>query len=117
MMPAYTPAEARVLEDHYIAGYKAEGIWNSQKIKPVVRGVEKPANLREKMKVEQMNIGREAVYSCVAAGCSTVKEIRRHYARSETAVRRYLNELRAMGRVRQIGLTETQAAIWEITTL
>ena len=114
MITSYTPAEARALEDYYIAGYQAEGIWNSQKLKPVVRGVEKPVNLREKLKVEQMNKSREIVYKCVANGHSTVAEIRKKFHKSETAVRRYLNELRLMGRVRQIGLTATQAAIWEI---
>ena len=114
MMPAYTPAEARVLEDHYIAGYKAEGIWNSQNLKPVVRGEQKPKNKRERIKIVQMNTGREAVYNCVAAGCSTVTEIRAHYRRSETAVRRYLNELKALGRIKEIGKTPNQAVIWAV---
>jgi Fic family protein len=116
-VPGYTPQQARALENHYIAGYIQEGIWNSQKlVKPIIRGEDAPNTKRERMKINQMNQGREAVHKAVAAGCKTVHEIRKRWPRSETAVRRYLRELEAMERVEAIGQTGHGAVIWRATT-
>jgi predicted HTH transcriptional regulator len=114
MMPAYTPIEGRVLEDHYIAGYKAEGIWDRYhlKPKPIMRGMEKPPNKREEIRVRQLSEGRERVFKAVKSGCKTVTEVRAIWPKSETAVRRYLQELKRVGRIEPVGQTANGAVIW-----
>lgn len=117
LLTGYTPAEARALENHVIAGYIQEGIFDRYhlKVKAPVRGVDALDTKREQMKVQHMNQSREKIFKLVQQGHSTVNDIRKKWPKSETAVRRYLRELEAMERVEAIGLTFTGAVIWRVT--
>lgn len=100
MLATYTPQEARVLEDHYIACAKREGIWGAGR--PPLSSIDKTRSqeagtaagiARQKRAKER----KAKVLKAVRNGHKTAAEICRLLSLSDTCVRRYLRDLHERG--------------------
>lgn len=100
MLARYTPFEARVLEDHYIACAKREGIWDMGI--PPLSAIDKTRSkeagtaagiVRQKRAKER----KVKVLNAVRNGHNTAAEISRLLNLSDTCVRRYLRDLHECG--------------------
>ena len=100
MLARYTPVEAQVLEDHYIACAKRIGIWGQGKL---------PLSANERMRskeagtaagIERQKRSEEkkmAVLQAVRDGYKTSTEVKHRLRLSDTTVRKFLVELRDRG--------------------
>lgn len=103
MLATYTPFEARVLEDHYIAGAKREGIWGKGKppLSPADKRLARVAGTVQGLARQRRAKERKAkVLKAVRQGYNTASAIGKHLALSDTCVRRYLRELGELGFIR-----------------
>ena len=115
--PSYTRAEAFVLENHYIANAKREGIWG--KGKP-------PGSLADKISAQEAGmrscVARQArseqkkrdVMQAVRDGHETAMEIKELLNLSDTCVRKYLRELHDKGLIEEVGRCQFGGKTWRV---
>ena len=118
MLATYTPFEARVLEDHYIACAKREGIWGMGKppgpMHDKTRAAEAgtAAGIARQQRKER---SKQSVLQALRDGCKTTTELSVKLGLSDTCVRRYLRELGDDGFVRVSGTCQrTGAKRWQV---
>jgi len=116
-MPSYTRAEAFVLENHYIANAKREGIWG--KGRP-------PGSLADKISAQEAGMRscavRQArseqkkrdVLQAVRDGQKTAMEIKALLKLSDTCVRKYLRELHDKGLIEEVGRCQFGGKTWRV---
>ena len=106
MLATYTPFESRVLEDHYIACAKREGIWGmgrppgpmNDKTRAAEAGT--AAGLARQQRKER---AKQSVLDALRKGCNTTSGLSVKLGLSDSCVRRYLRELGHDGYVRIAG--------------
>ena len=115
MLAQYTPQEARVLEDHYIACAKREGIWGAGR--PPLSSIDKTRSqeagtaagiARQKRAKER----KAKVLQAVRDGYETAASICKLLNLSDTCVRRYLRELGDFGLIEVIDTCPMGTRSW-----
>lgn len=115
MLATYTPFEARVLEDHYIAMAKAEGIWGagrpplSAKDKERSREAGTAAGRARQARSEEK---KRLVLQAIRQGDRTVSQIKNMLNLSDTCVRKYMRELERRGQAKVVGVCSMGSKTW-----
>ena len=113
MLARYTPFEARVLEDHYIACAKAEGIWGKGKPPADKRMVPNAVTYQGLARQKKSKERKAKVLKAVRNGYCTASAIGNHLQLSDTCVRRYLRELGELGFIKQEGKCPLGGITWQ----
>lgn len=115
MLATYTPAEARVLEDHYIACAQREGIWGMGKppLSPADKRLARVAGTVQGLERQRRAKERKAkVLRAVRSGLTSATAVGKHLLLSDTCVRRYLRELNEMGLIKLDGICPLGTKRW-----
>lgn len=116
-LATYTKAEGMVLEDHYIEGYKKEGLWGAGKVPSNESMHRKPFNVTPagKARMRKATESKEVAYSLIRVGHKTVREVATIMRRTDTPVRRYFRLLEKEGRIRMETVNACGKATWTTT--
>jgi hypothetical protein len=115
MLAHYTSFEARVLEDHYIACAKREGIWGKGKppLSPADKRLARVAGTVQGLARQKRAKQRKAkVLRAVREGYNTASVIGAHLKLSDTCVRRYLRELGELGFIQVQSICSMGGKAW-----
>lgn len=118
MKPAYTPAEARALEDHYIACAMREGIWGKGVMPKMVEKV--PQNPDRKHANTLIGIkNRKRVLTAIRRGVRTCPHIANVLSIPSGSARKACRELEKEGKIKRQGFTtvnSSQTTLWAIVS-
>ena len=113
-LATYTKAEGMALEDHYIKGYKAEGLIGAGRV-PSNEAMHRrdfnvtPAGIA---RMRKARLDKEKAYSLICQGHDTVKKVATVMRRTDTPVRRYFRLLEKEGRIKIERRTTTGKITW-----
>lgn len=114
MMPAYTPAEARALEDHYIACAMREGIWGKGVMpKPFSKPPTTGAGVKRCSDLEQ-RLNR--LLSLIAQGYDSVATVKDKTRAQEGTVRKHFQLLSQRGLIEKVDTGPQGEKIWKVKT-
>jgi hypothetical protein len=121
MMPSYTPAEARVLEDHYIACAKREGIWGKgvpPKSLREMKGERKPfpTTLAGFKREQDYNARLKYVLSLIKLGHDNVTSIKKKTRAHDSTVRKYFRALRERKQIELVSVGQFGERYWKAKT-
>lgn len=106
----YTPAEARALEDHYIACAKAEGIWDAGI--PPRSGREGPTTAAGFKRCNDAEARRMYILSLIQAGYDNVTSIKSKTRSHDSTVRKFFRILNEQGHIELIRIGPMGEKIW-----
>lgn len=110
----YTPAEARVLENHYIAGAIAEGIWG--KGIPPKSLYAAPTTGAGKKRCSDLEQRLQRILSLIAQGYDRVATVRDKTRGQEATVRKHFAILAGRGLIELHSTGPQGEKVWRIKT-
>jgi hypothetical protein len=108
----YTQQEANALEEYYIRGYKAEGLWGkgrppANENRPAFNLT--PAGIARQRKRESR---KQSTYDMLKEGRTTVRAVCTLTGWSDTAVRLYFRQLESEGKAAMQSVNEVGQVTW-----
>jgi DNA-binding transcriptional ArsR family regulator len=110
---SYSPAEARVLEDHYIAGYKREGLWGAGK---APKDKPPPSTAAGFKRTAESKGRRERILKLIGQGFCTVTAIKDKTRIHDSTIRKHIRLLSDDRLIEMIGMGDLGEKIWRRTT-